>query len=234
MKTSQTISILFPLLALPASATVIWTGATSNDPFEGSNWDFTSSTASAVDSNVSVADDLTITNGNVEIPNLGGQVRLQVANGFSLTLDNSILGLVAGGNDGVGGEPGGTGMVINVTNGSQLNAFFVVNGADVQVDGTSAVTLGGGGNPVNFSTINLTSGSVLSFSGETPAAFTTEHLTKITVDGAAAVDGVNINVAPLMALPAHKSRSSPSPLTSFFLDLAGCLASCVAGDNCRF
>ncbi|MDE0859430.1 MAG: PEP-CTERM sorting domain-containing protein [Akkermansiaceae bacterium] len=223
MKTFQTVSILFPLLALPASATVIWTGATSNDPFEGSNWDFTSSTASAVDSNVSVADDLTITNGNVEIPNLGGQVRLQVANGFSLTLNNSILGLVAGGNDGVGGEPGGTGMVINVTNGSQLNAFFVVNGADVQVDGTSSVTLGGGGNPVNFSTINLTSGSVLSFSGETPAAFTTEHLTKITVDGAAAVDGVNINVATFNGASGSQVTVIPEPSHVVLLGLGGLL-----------
>ncbi|MDB4141993.1 MprA protease, GlyGly-CTERM protein-sorting domain-containing form [Akkermansiaceae bacterium] len=114
-------------------------------------------------------------------------------------------------------------MMINVTNGSQLNTFFVLNGADVQVDGTSSVTLGGGGNPVNLSTINLTSGSVLSFLGETPAAFTTEHLSKITVDGAAAVDGVNINIATFNGASGSQVTVIPEPSHALLLGIGGLL-----------
>ena len=111
---------------LSSPAAIIWTGATNNDPFEDANWDFSGSAVAAVDSNVSIADDVTITGGNLVMPNLAGQVRLQLGNGFTMTLDNSTIGLVGGGNDGAGGEPAGTGVNINLLNGSELNTFFIV------------------------------------------------------------------------------------------------------------
>ena len=218
--------LLHSALALAAStcatqAAIVWTGATSADPFDDSNWDFSGSAVTAVDSNVSVADDITITNGNIAIPNLTGQVRLQIGNGFTMTLDNSILGLVAGGNDGTGGEPGSTGVNINVTNGSQLNPFFVVNNVSVDIDATSSATFGGGGNPVNIATINLTTGSTLSFLAETPAAFTSEHLSKITVDGSPAVDGVNITISPFNGALGSTISVIPEPSGIALLGLAG-------------
>lgn len=192
MKSLFKFSSLLLLSSFSSSAAVVWTGATSSDPFEDSNWDFSGSSVTAVDSNVSVADDLEIINGAVEIPNLGGQVRLQIGNGFKLTLDNATLGLVAGGNDGVGGEPAGTGVVIELLNGSQLNPFFIVNGVTLNIDATSSATFGGGGNPINLSTVNLTDGAVLQFLLEDPTEFTNEHLSKVFVDGAPALAGSNI------------------------------------------
>ncbi|MDB4282449.1 MprA protease, GlyGly-CTERM protein-sorting domain-containing form [Akkermansiaceae bacterium] len=221
MKTLSPLLGLVPFLILPTSAAIIWTGATSTDVFDESNWDLSGSAVTVIDSNISVADDLTITGATASIPDLPGQIRFQVGDGFTINLNNATL--ESAGNDGVGGAPAGAGMMINVTNGSQLNTFFVLNGADVQVDGTSSVTLGGGGNPVNLSTINLTSGSVLSFMGETPAAFTTEHLSKITVDGAAAVDGVNINIANFNGASGSQVTVIPEPSHALLLGISGLL-----------
>ena len=75
--------------------------------------------------------------------NLGGQVRLQAGDGFTLTLDGVSLAPVAGGNDGVGGEPTSTpnisddgiaGPIVNVINGGMFNPFFVVNDVRVNID----------------------------------------------------------------------------------------------------
>ena len=161
MNSSKKVLGLLAASIISSQGVVVWTGATSADPFDDTNWDFSGSAVTAVDSNVSVQDNLTVTNGNVLIPNLGGQVRLQIGNGFTMTLDNSILGLVGGGNDGVGGEPGGTGVSVNLTNNSQFNPFFIVNAVDLDIDATSSATFGGGGVPINLSTVNLTDGAVL-------------------------------------------------------------------------
>ena len=194
-----------------SQATVVWTGAASADPFDDGNWDLSGSGVTAVDSNVSVSDDIVVTDGNIAIPNLGGQVRLQVGNGFSITLDNSTLSLVGGGNDGVGGAPGSTGVEVYLTNGSQFNPFFIVNAVSLYIDGTSSAIFGGGGNPVNISTIDLTRGAELSFRNETPAAFTSEHLSKITVDGEPAVAGVNILINPFNGAAGSAITVIPEP-----------------------
>lgn len=200
--------------ALTSHAAIVWTGGTSTDPFDDSNWDFSASSVTAVDFNVSVADDIEITNSTLEIPNLGGQVRLQIGDGFTMTLDNSILGLVSGGNDGTGGAPGSTGVSINLTNGSQLNTFFITNAIALDIDGTSSATLGGGGGPINGSTVNLTAGSILAFLAETPAAFNAEHLGKVTVNGVAAVEGVNISIDPFNGAAGSIITVIPEPTIS--------------------
>ena len=212
---------LSAVATLSSQAVILWTGATSADPFDETNWDLSGSGVAAIDPNVSIADDLTISNGTVTIPDLAGQGRFQVGNGFTMTLDNSILGVAN--NDGTGGEPGGTGIQIDVTNGSQFNPFFVVNNVAVDIDGTSSATFGGGGNPVNIATINLTDGAVLSFLNETPGAFLAEHLSKITVDGAPAVDGVNILVAPFNGASGSQVTvaSIPEPSSLLLSALAG-------------
>ena len=215
-----TFAVIAAFLA-SSQAAVVWTGATSTDPFDDSNWDFSGSAVSAVDANVSVADDISIVNGSIEIPNLGGQQRLQIGNGFTMTLDNATLGLVAGGNDGTGGQPGSTGVSINLTNGSQFNPFFIVNAVSLDIDSTSSATFGGGGNPVNISTINLTFGSTLSFRAETPAAFRGEHLGKITVNGVPAVDGVNIEIAPFNGASGSLITAIPEPSSIALLGFAG-------------
>jgi hypothetical protein len=219
MKDYFKISGLLAVSILASPAAVIWTGATSSDVFDDSNWDFSGSIESAVDFNVSVLDDVTILNGNAEIADVAAQGRFQIGNGFTLTLDNSILG--AANNDGAGGEPSGTGITINVINGSQFNPFFVVNNVAVNIDGTSSATFGGGGNPINIATIDLKSGSVLAFLAETPAAFTAEHLSKVTVYGAPAVDGVNIVIEAFNGASGSRVTAIPEPTSTLLVALGG-------------
>lgn len=202
-------------------AVITWTGAADTNIFNDANWDFSASGVSTISSNTSIADDVIISGGNVEIPNEGGQVRFQLGNGFTLTVDNSTVAPVAGGNDGVGGEPGSTGVNVNIINGGNFNPFFIVNAVALDLDGTSSATFGGGGNPINLSTVNLTAGSTLAFLAETPAAYTAEHLSKTTVNGAAAVDGVNIAIAPFNGNLGSTISVIPEPSGAMLLGLAG-------------
>jgi len=217
MRRTTAAAIFFATSLCSAHAAVVWTGGTSSDPFEDSNWDFSGSAVTAVDSNVSIEDDITITNGNIEIPNLAGQVRLQIGNGFTMTLDNSILGVVAGGNDGVGGQPSGTGVTVNVTNGSQLNPFFVVNAVTVNVDASSSASFGGGGTPINISTVNLAPGSSL----------TLASLAEFTEQGAKIfVNGVSFSSDPsILNFSGNTGTAIPEPSGLALLGLAG-LACC--------
>ncbi|MDB4141992.1 hypothetical protein N9733_00845 [Akkermansiaceae bacterium] len=100
MKTLSPLLGLVPFLILPTSAAIIWTGATSTDVFDESNWDLSGSAVTVIDSNISVADDLTITGATASIPDLAGQIRFQVGDGFTINLNNATL--ESAGNDGVG------------------------------------------------------------------------------------------------------------------------------------
>lgn len=222
MKNFIKISGLLALSALSSSAVIVWSPDPFGtlDAFDEANWDLTGSSVTAVDPNVSIDDDIMIA-GNVEIPNLGGQVRLQIGDGFTMTIDGGTLGLVGGGNDGTGGAPGSAGVNINLINGGQLNTFFIVNAVDLSIDGTSSATFGGGGNPVNLSTVDLTSGAVLTFLAETPTQFTAEHLSKVTVDGVAAADGVNIMIEPFNGTSGSRITVIPEPSSSLLMGLGG-------------
>ena len=88
--------------------------------------------------------------------------------------------MVGGSNDGIGGgrfeiASGPEGPVLDIKNGSFVEVFFIVNGVQVNVDGTSEVIFGGGGNPVNLSLIDLKEGCS-GFKNETIEAFNSEHL----------------------------------------------------------
>jgi len=179
---------------------IIWTGANGTDIFEESNWDLTNSDVEIIDPNVSIEDDVFITNSTVEIPQLASQQRFQVASGYTITVDNSTVRLTGGSNDGIGGPPGfrlpggPEGPTMNIINGSSYESYFIVNGVQMNVDATSSATFGGGGNPVNISAINLEPGSSLTFIRETIDAFNTEHLSKITVGGVPAEEGINYTI----------------------------------------
>ena len=85
-------------------------------------------------------------------------------------------------------------MCIRDSNGSSYESYFIVNGVQMNVDATSSATFGGPGNPVNISAINLEPGASLTFLRETIDAFNTEHLSKITVGGEPAEEGVNYTI----------------------------------------
>ena len=77
---------------------------------------------------------------------------------------------------------------------SSLSTTFLARELDAIIDGTSSLTLRGAGNPVNGSTVDLSVGGIVNFADETVEAFTTEHLSKFTVNGSAAVIGTNLSV----------------------------------------
>ena len=200
MKKTFAFATLLALLALPAHSAIVWTGATSTDIFDESNWDLSGSTVTTIDENVSIDDDVFIgaaadpfANTPV-IPDLAGQVRFQLADARVLTIDGGTLDIA--GNDGVGGAPGTTnGPAVAVLGGGAFNPFFIVNDVSLSVDGSSTATFNGGGNPINISTVDLAPGAEFTFGNETPEAFTNEHLSKFSVNGAAAVIDGNITLA---------------------------------------
>ena len=179
---------------------IYWVGAEGFDLFDEANWDLTNSSVEIIDPNVSIEDDVYIVDSTVEIPQLPAQQRFQVASGNTITIDNSIVRLTGGSNDGIGGPPGsrlpgGTeGPTMNIINGSSYESYFIVNGVQMNVDATSTAVFGGPGNPVNISVINLEPGSTLTFLGETIEAFNSEHLNKITIGGVPAEEGVNYTI----------------------------------------
>lgn len=178
-----------------AQAEIVWTGAVSNDIFDEANWDLTNSAVTVIDPNVAISDFVTIRNAPapVEIPELPGQQRFEIDDGFALLIDNSRV--VALGNDGIGCFQGPvTGITIDVVNGGSLESFFVVNEVTVKIDATSQAIFGGGANPINLATVNMTLGSTLRCLLETPTDFEIEHLSKVFVAGVPAVIGGNVDV----------------------------------------
>ncbi len=185
------------LLPGRAAADIVWTGAANSDIFNEANWDLTQSTVTVVDPSVSILDNVVIRNapGVVEIPEVGGagQLNFQVAEGFRITIDNSVVRAL--GNDGIACDLGNVlGIDVDVVNGASFEPFFIFRNVRLSIDGTSAAIFGGGGNPINVSTVDLTLGATLRFLLEDPTEFTNEHLVKTTVNGLPAVIGLNINV----------------------------------------
>lgn len=235
MKSVFALATTFCLLCTPFThAEVRWVGSVSSDVFDVANWDLGDSDVAAVEANVSIEDDVVIGAGPFDndpiIPNLDGQVRLQVADGFTLTVEGV---LAPEGNDGFGGDSGGDGdlandgvegPIVNVVNGGQFNPFFFVNNVRVNIDSVSSATLGGGGNPVNASSVNMEPGAVLAFLNETPDAFCSEHAAKILVGGVA-VNDCSSSLIEVVGDGASGSMVTavPEPASGLLL-LASCLA----------
>lgn len=190
--------VLCAISSVAAQAEITWVGGASTDIFDEANWDLSNSSVTVIDPNVTISDDAVIGPGpfanDPVIPEVPNQQRFQLDDGKTLTLDSVTL--TVDGNDGVGGVPGtADGPKVDVIGGGQFDPFFVVNDVLVNIDDVSSATFGGGGNPINLSTVDLTPGAVLSFLNETPDAYRTEHLSKTFVLGAPAIEGANITIA---------------------------------------
>jgi len=189
-------SLPLALLLTPAlHADIVWIGAVSDDIFDEANWDLSQSTVSVVDPNVTIDDDVLIADAPapVVIPDHGGQVRFQLGDGYTLTLDNSTL--VPAFNDGVGGVPATSiGPRVVVLDGASFDPFFITHKTRLEVAAGGSATFGGGHAPINGSTIELTVGATLAFTDETPSAYIAEHLSKTRVDGVPAAVDVNVRV----------------------------------------
>ncbi|MCB1095608.1 MAG: PEP-CTERM sorting domain-containing protein [Verrucomicrobiae bacterium] len=219
------VTALLTVSALSSHASIVWVGTTSSDVFDESNWDLSGSLVTTIDENVSIEDDVFIGAGPFSnapvIPDLAGQVRFQLADAKMLTLDGGSL--VAAGNDGVGGAPGTVnGPAIAILGGGSFNPFFIVNGVSLTIDGASSATMNGGGNPINLSTVDLAPGATFTFGGETPEAFTAEHLSKFSVNGAPAVIDGNIKLVSDGAIGSIVTAVAvPEPSSAVLLTLAG-------------
>ncbi|QDV05478.1 hypothetical protein Poly30_09760 [Planctomycetes bacterium Poly30] len=193
--TSIALASLTAALTASASAQIVWTGAVGAGIFREANWDLTASTVTVIDYTIPILDNVILMGPGQEalIPDLPGQEAFTVADGFTIRIDN--LRVFASGNDGLGGETGGAnGITVNIVNGASFEPYFIRNRTFLDVDSTSQVIFRDPANPVNGSTINITLGSTLQFLLETPNDFRNEHLSKLTVDGASAVEGVNIRI----------------------------------------
>ena len=188
------LAFVFILSISFTNGAVTWTGSSSTDIFDGANYEGLAD-GLVLAPNVTIDDDVTFQNATVTIPQVGA--------GKTITFDGSTVSLSGGSNDGVGGAPGSSlpngtaGPSLDIIGGSSFEAFFIVNGVQMNVDGTSSATLAGAGNPVNISTINLETGATLSFTRETIPQFNTEHLSKLTINGLAAQEGVNYTIDAL-------------------------------------
>ena len=100
-------------------------------------------------------------------------------------------------------------------------ARAIVNDIALSIDATSSAIFGGGGNPINLSTVDMVPGATLAFLAETPAAFMAEHLGKLTINGQAAVDGVNIEINTFNGASGSIITVIPEPSTSVLVGLAG-------------
>lgn len=188
----------FGLFKSSLMAEIVWTGANGTDIFDEANWDLSNSPVDIIDPNISIDDNVSIASSIVEIPQLTGQQRFQVGSGFTITVDDSEIRLTGGSNDGIGGSDGSKlpagseGPILDIKNGSFVEVFFIVNGVQMNIDETSSVIFGGGGNPVNSSVIDIQDGGTVTFENETIDAFNTEHLRKVSIDGDPAEEGVNM------------------------------------------
>jgi hypothetical protein len=181
------------VLSGAAQADIRWTGAVDKDIFREANWDLSASTVTAVNPNQTINDNIVITGGSVEIPDLPGQVRFQVGDGFTLTLDQSTL--TALGDDGVGGISGtSAGPWVILAGGAEFDPQFITNGVRLLFGPLCSADFGGGANPINLSKMKLTPSAVLAFKNETVADYIAEHLFKTSVDSAPAQVGVNVQV----------------------------------------
>jgi len=189
------LALLFALSAVNAHADIVWTGAVDDDIFNEANWDLSGSTVTVIDPDVSIDDDVVISNAAAPVvfPDIPGQVRFQLADTRTMTIDNSTV-LVAN-NDGFGGVPGTTnGPTVTLLNGAHLTSYFIVYRLTLDVTAGCTAVLGGGGAPINGGWVNLTGGTLLSFTNETVTDFVNDHLTRVTVDWAPAVVDGNITV----------------------------------------
>ena len=196
-------SILTPFLCLAAiiaaaetQAAIIFTagGADANAAFADDNYDFSGSSVSAIDEDVTIADDVTMTGTTLNANDfIAGFGQYQMGDGFSLTLDSATF--VSNGSGGIAGVDDGADApsFFNLNNGSHMDMQFVSVGAVVNVDGTSSLRFRGGGDPINSQTersiINLAPGAQLILPS---AAEFTEQGVDILVNGVAFADNTDV------------------------------------------
>ncbi|NWK56544.1 PEP-CTERM sorting domain-containing protein [Verrucomicrobiaceae bacterium N1E253] len=182
------ITMMMAALALPLSAATTWTGGGDGSSFFAeANWTDDGGTPATgpIDPGTALAvDDYFIS--STSLTNIGALVLGDIAT--SLTLNASSIGTAS-----INGTNGAGALIL--TNGSLYNTQFAGANLTVDIDGTSALTLRGGNDPLpNGASVDLAAGGVINFLAESVGDATSEHLGKITVGGQAAEIGVNVTL----------------------------------------
>lgn len=196
--TSSLSTLTFTLLPLVSQAASTWTNAIGDGDFynEG-NWDsdaITAGTQSPANGSINpgsaITEDLIVSGSSISgigsAPDLNGS-SLQLLNNASVATSNGI---------GIGNLTSNYSPV-SLEN-SSMHVMFLAK-INLQITGTSTLTLDGGGNPVNTSSINFvspTSGTI-QFTGETIYNVRSEHLSKITLDGQSVTEGVDVEIVDI-------------------------------------
>ncbi|MGC6581350.1 MAG: sulfatase-like hydrolase/transferase [Akkermansiaceae bacterium] len=176
-------------IALPLSAaTYEWTAdGDGASIYQEANWTLNgdgSTSIPQINPTTAVNHDLVVNSGTPGGGG-GGNGTLDLGSG-SLTLNAGTFRMSLGNGAGIINGP-------IIQNGGRIIAQFTSNSSITLTAGS--LELGGTGNPINNTTINFPTGSTaVILSSETPPNFLSEHLSKITVNGAPAVNGQNFAV----------------------------------------
>ena len=192
MAGAASVAMLLGCVGLPAAhaSTLTWTGGGDGASFaQLANWNGTPNGGTIDIGNLV---DSYVVDTPANITNVLGSLRFREGGGVSLSAGS--LDLLASGSLGIGllETPDSFGQID--LDGGSVSAQFL---AEINVDlaGDGLLTLAGGNNPINNSSINFSSADAqLLLPNETPSAFTSEHLNKITVFGSPAVVGANLQV----------------------------------------
>lgn len=182
---------MLTLITLSAPAnTLTWTGTGDGTSFaDEDNWS-TLPTGGTINLGNLVDDYIIVSAATSGPPN----VSAVTFNGGSLTLQSGLMTMgLTFGISGTGSE------LIDVQGGVLTSQFFGGgSGVQVEVSGAGTATLKGtAGALPNGTTVNLVdNGAVFNFINQTPADFATNHLSKFSVNGSAAVVDSNLLVAP--------------------------------------
>ncbi|BDS07590.1 hypothetical protein NT6N_26300 [Oceaniferula spumae] len=212
---------IFAAATLSSQAVIVWTGASDSNPFNDANWDFSGSSVSNITPNGLILDDLTVSNvGFAASGNAGvGFSDFALGDGFSLTITGTSFDLT--GTDGFAGSGNDANTeIINLID-STSSIQYISQGIILNVDGTSSLTVRGGGDGINSqiadTRINLSTGGTLTMSS---AAELDEQIGEgdIFVNGTQVTLG---NKATLLSGTGATVTGIPEPSSTALLGLGG-------------
>ena len=137
------------------------------DFYDAPNWDFSQSDSLELDRDSPIANILTITDALI-LEDSPSYSNIEIGNGFSVTLISTDFTFQN--NNGFTGvnDDDNVYSVLNISEGSSMNAMFSAIGLEINVDSTSSLTLRGAGDSINSqierSIVNLSPNAQLTLS----------------------------------------------------------------------
>ena len=137
------------------------------DFYDAPNWDFSESGSEEINRDFPTANILTITDAFI-IEDSPSYSNIEIGNGFSVTLISTDFTFQN--NNGFTGvnDDDNVYSVLNISEGSSMNAMFSAIGLEINVDSTSSLTLRGAGDSINSqierSIVNLSPNAQLTLS----------------------------------------------------------------------